>query len=216
MIDHAKLTKDVKQEAADWSAKKYFHGGVDAADMMTVLVGPIKAAPKLMTQVTDTIDLSSDAFNPKSVPQFVAGLLDALVEESNLTEIEACYDGAHALEKDLAKAIKAAEGHEWKSSVEDLYAFASAVPAELTTCKNLVSDVGSIKTWAKIFSSKFVLAETIAKNLLLHHKKITTDIKAVGHDWSAQQFFEAGKAAGDALIIAVGPVKHTKNLAFLQ
>lgn len=141
--------------------------------------------------------------------------MDALVEESNLTEIEACYDGAHALEQDLAKAIKAAEGKHWKSTVEDLYAFASAVPAELTTCKNLVSDVGSIKTWAKIFSSKFKLAETITKNLVLHHKQISTDVTAVGHDWNNQQYFEAGKAAGDALIIAVGPVHHA-NLAALQ
>jgi hypothetical protein len=133
--------------------------------------------------------------------------LDALVVDNNLSEIQKCYDGGHALEQDLAKALKAAEGHHWSDAITALEEFAAALPAEFTTCENLLADVTAIKSWAKIFSSKIKLAETIAKNMIMHRKKIEADVTLVKNDWNAQKYFDSGKAAGDALIVALGPVK---------
>jgi hypothetical protein len=67
--------------------------------------------------------------------------MDSFVEENNLTEIEACYNGGHSLEGDLAKALKAAEGKDWVEAIADLKDFAQGLPAEFTTCENLLSDV---------------------------------------------------------------------------
>jgi len=154
---------------------------------------------------------------PKSVPLFVAGLLDGFVVENDLTEIEKCYDGGHGLEGDLAKALKAAETEDWATVIEDLQAFASKLPAELKTCENLATDVLALEAWAKIFTDKTKLEETIAKNLLMHKTKITSDITSIKSDWTAEKYFGAGKIAGDLLNLTVGPVHPAHiNLAALQ
>jgi len=303
ILHHKAITKDIKDIKTDAAAGQYLSAGKVAADLVKIVLGPVDVDPstKLMTQVANGIDCTSDAdkaawaavspafgtdvgacaglgtqykctsifkmngpcvakcmaktqkfsdscstafgdlavcgfknckydqgcngstkaslppITPKSVPLFVAGLLDGFVVENDLTEIEKCYDGGHGLEGDLAKALKAAETEDWATVIEDLQAFASKLPAELKTCENLATDVLALEAWAKIFTDKTKLEETIAKNLLMHKTKITSDITSIKSDWTAEKYFGAGKIAGDLLNLTVGPVHPAHiNLAALQ
>jgi hypothetical protein len=70
IVHEAEIAKDVKIEAADWAAGNYFKSGIVSADMVTILMGPLDksyfetkalSSAKLMTQVSATVDCSSDA-----------------------------------------------------------------------------------------------------------------------------------------------------------
>ena len=45
---------------------------------------------------------------------------------------------------------------------------------------------------------------------LLHKGKIEADLKTVESDWTAGNFFDAGKEAADMLELVLGPVKHAE------
>lgn len=82
---HRKAIKaDFAAMKADWAAQEYFKSGVEAADLLTVAVGPIDVPP---AEVSD----SMLGFTAKSIPDFVAGFLYGWTGHNNLTEIEACY-----------------------------------------------------------------------------------------------------------------------------
>jgi len=85
ILNHTALMKDVTAEKADWISKNYFHAGVDAADMMTILVGPIKKAYL-------EAKYKGVTFNPLSVPEYVAGLMYGLTGENHLDELTKCLN----------------------------------------------------------------------------------------------------------------------------
>ena len=71
----------------------------------------------------------------------------------------------------------------------------------------LADDLMHLNEWVSIFSNKTLLIATISKNMLLHRKKIETDIGNVTSDWSAHEFFLSGTAAADLAYDAIGPVE---------
>jgi len=146
--------------------------------------------------------------SPKSVPLFIAGLMDGFVEENDLSEIEGCYNGGKPLEADIAAAIQDAENKDFAGAIAKLEAVAAAVPAELSTCKSIITDVAAVAIWAKSINK-----EKVAKNLLLHRGKVEADVTTIKNDFTAGKYFDAGKAAADALELVAGPVhpKHHYN-----
>lgn len=128
----------------------------------------------------------------KAVPLVIAGMLDSFVEDNKLTEIEACYNGSKPLEADLAAALKAVEAKNIPDAIKQLMAFASAIPAELSTCKAIGGDLKAVAAWAAIFKDKSKLESTIEKNLLVHRKVITTDLEAAKADLTAGNYFKSG------------------------
>merc|ERR1712166_1313924 len=150
---------------------------------------------------------------PKSVAGVIAGLLDGFVEENKLTEIEACFDGAKPLEADIAKALADAKAKDIPAAIQDLMAVAAAFPAELANCKAVSTDLTAVIAWAQIFKDTTKLKATIEKNLLVHHTKILADVASIEADYTGGKYFDAGKAAADALIMAVGPVHPAKSVA---
>lgn len=194
----AKVEADVKEIEDDFTAGKFFDSGKAAADALMLVAGPVK--PKHRVEATLP--------QPKDVGLFIAGLLDEFVEGNKLTEIEACYNGAKPLEADLAEALKDAENKDFPGAIAKIQAVAAAAPGELTTCKAIGDDLSAFEAWAKALSP-----EKIAEMALLHKAKIEADVKQIEADWTAGNFFTAGKEAADALAIVLGPVHPS---AFLQ
>jgi len=50
----------------------------------------------------------------------------------------------------------------------------------------------------------------------MHKPMITSDLTELKSDWTAEQYFSAGKKAGDLLNLVVGPVHPAHHLAALQ
>jgi len=121
-----------------WGEEGYVKIGVaDGAGICGINSQP--SAPE--TNVPTTVGLPP----AKSVPDFVAGLLDAFVEENKLTEVEACFNGAKPLEADIAAAIKCIENKDKAGAIAQIQAVVAAFPAELSTCKNLSTDVMAVE-----------------------------------------------------------------------
>lgn len=133
-----------------------------------------RRAPQETFTATAIIGAAAALPSPISVPQFVAGVMDAFVEENKLTEIEACYNGGKPLEADIATALKDAENKDIAGAIAALQAVAAAFPAELSTCKAITDDVAAVAAWAKAINK-----EKVATNLLLHKGKIEADVKLV-------------------------------------
>jgi len=62
-------------------------------------------------------------------------------------------------------------------------------------------DIQKIEDWAQIFKEPSTLAKELSKNWLLHHKKVKADIAQEEADWSAEQYFDAGKDTAAAIEI---------------
>ena len=43
--------------------------------------------------------------------------------------------------------------------------------------------------------------------MLIHKKKIKSDIKAAKSDWNSGNFYQAGEDAADILTLALGPIE---------
>lgn len=75
-------------------------------------------------------------------------------------------------------------------------------------------DVSAIEAWAKGFENVGHLTEEVAKNWLLHGKKVKADIAQEETDWAADKYFDAGKDTAAAIELLV-PFKTTEeNLEF--
>ena len=69
-------------------------------------------------------------------------------------------------------------------------------------------DVAAIEAWAQIFTEPTKLSETVAKHWLFHGNQIKQDIAQEEADWSAGDYFDAGKDTAAALTLAVGPIEN--------
>jgi len=196
LVHHKAILADVASVEADYTGGKYFDAGKAAADALILAVGPVHPAKSV----------ALPPITPKAVAGVIAGLLDGFVEENKLTEIEACYDGGKPLEADLAKALADAKAKNIPAAIEDLMAVAAAFPAELANCKAVSTDLSAVIAWAQIFKDTTKLKATVEKNLLVHHKAILADVASIEADYTGGKYMDAGKAAADALILAVGPV----------
>lgn len=83
----------------------------------------------------------------------------------------------------------------------------SEIPDEISTCKAIKCDLEALKDWSSVFSSKAKVEAAIAKNMALHHKKITADITAVEGDYQDANYFKLGEDAAQLLADAIGPVE---------
>jgi len=203
LVHHTKILADVASIEADYTGGKYFDAGKAAADALILAVGPVHPAKSV----------ALPPITPKAVAGVIAGLLDGFVEENKLTEIEACYDGGKPLEADLAKALADAKADNIPAAIEDLMAVAAAFPAELANCKAVTTDLSAVVAWAQIFKDTTKLKATVEKNLLVHHKAILADVASIEADYTGGKYMDAGKAAADALILAVGPVHPATAVA---
>lgn len=146
MLHHKAVGADVKSEMADWSAKNFYHAGIDAADMMNILVGPIKKA--YLEAKFNRVESAMVGMPVTGPPKFIAGFLTEFVEEMRLTEIEACYTGGKGDAAIVAAALKLFEEGKKAEGVAKMTELVSALPKELALCKESKDEVQAIEAWA--------------------------------------------------------------------
>lgn len=81
---------DVSALKTDAAAGLWFTSGEDLADLLTLAIGP-----NMTNYISPTPELygASIAKDILAVPEFVAGLLFGITSDSNLPEIQTCYEG---------------------------------------------------------------------------------------------------------------------------
>jgi hypothetical protein len=79
-------------------------------------------------------------FGPMSIPQYVAGLVYALVDDNQLTELESCFKVSSDIETQAKLVIEDfAQGH-IIHALEDLGDMASMLPPCVATCQGMQDD----------------------------------------------------------------------------
>lgn len=82
----------------------------------------------------------------------------------------------------------------------------TAFGTAMTACEGMDGDIAAIEAWAQIFTKPERLATVVAEHWVFHGKQIKADVAQETSDWSAGQYFDAGKDTGAALSLAVGPM----------
>jgi hypothetical protein len=92
----------------------------------------------------------------------------------------------------------------------------SEIPTEISTCKDITGDLKDIEEWAKVFTDKTKLIARVTRNMALHHKAISNDIKSLKADFSNENYFKAGEDAADLLAHALGTVTAESTMDFVH
>jgi len=79
LLKPIQVSNDVKGIENNWNAKQYAASGAATADLVTLTMGKVGT------------EMNLPEFKFVSIPEVLAGFVEGMVGESNLTEIEACY-----------------------------------------------------------------------------------------------------------------------------
>jgi hypothetical protein len=192
------IKSDIAQEKLDWAAGDYFKAGIDTADALTLLLGPVEKKPEAIEEVS---------FEIKAVPDFVAGFLYGFTGDNHLTEVEACFDGAAPVAEDVEASLSELfDGHIIKS-LEDFEKAVYSMQVALEPCHHLQDDKAALAAWAAVFKQPAHLVEAAAKHWELHKRAIKADISQEKLDWAAGDYFKAGIDTADAFTLLIGKVE---------
>lgn len=208
---HRKAIKqDIADVKSDWALGEFYKCGVQAADLLTLAVGPI-TVPKTLPTATrpDVVGM------PVKAPyEFATGFLYGFTKDNNLGALETCYHEDATSFKFVKKAFSDLLNGDHVAAIADLAEFAKALPTDLVDCKAAKIDIIAVDQWAQIFKDRASLIATVTKHYALHRKAIKADIAAVKADWALGEFYQAGVVAADLVTIAVGPVVVPTTVGF--
>lgn len=109
---------------------------------------------------------------------------------------------------DIETEIQLLDNHNFVKAAKLMAQIKEELKNGVQTCAAGVKhDVEEVLKWAEIFDNEKELECTVLKHLLLHCIEMARFILREKSDRAAGKFFNAGKDAADALVLAVGPVK---------
>jgi hypothetical protein len=194
------IKNDITLEKTDFATGEYFKAGVETADILELLLGPVEPKPK-------EVNKEMLGFTAMEIPDFVAGLLYGWTKENNLTEIEACWTSDLPIIQDLHTSLDDLfHGH----IIHAIESFEKAVynlQAALVPCHNMQDDIAAIDAWAAMFKEPAKLLEVVGTHWELHKRGIKKDIEADKVDFAAGEYFKAGEATADAFTLLFGKVE---------
>ena len=200
------VAKDVKAAMADWQSGDYYNTGVEVAKLIEIAIGPV---PKMMGAMIDLIELMS-------IPEFIGGFVFALLGESNLPEIDACYNGVSPLVTIMEDFVTELLDFELLKAIESLESFVFHFQLDFQPCMAMSDDFVAIENYFKQLTDISALIPTLTRNVLFHMSKIEADWAAEQADWAAGNYFDAGKDIGDIVILALGPIEEAEEAVYLQ
>jgi hypothetical protein len=144
-----------------------------------------------------------------AVPKFASGLIYGMVGTNNLSEIEECATDGWSEIQSVEEIVTDLISGDIEKAAEEIIDFAKDMDLLLRECKSMQDDIGAIKSWASIFSDRAHLIATVSKNMLLHRKKIHSDIAELKAEWAAEEYFKSGTTTADLAYYAIGPISMT-------
>ena len=196
---------DINEEKTDLSAKSYVAAGNKLADIAVDFLGPPPTEIVYDRHILPDVDL-----NVSDINHILAGFIYGMTTQNKLTEIEACYQGAAAMEKEVATAIADFKAGGWNYITQgclQLVLMGLQMPQEIGTCKGMGDEITEIEQWAGVFTDKGKVISTVTKHFLFHKKEAKADIAALKTDYSAKEFFKVGEDAATLATLLIGPIQ---------
>lgn len=144
-----------------------------------------------------------------AIPDFIAGLVYGLTRDNHLEEIELCYQDGGVIDHYFKTGMEDLHhgGADWETQGIINFGIAALnIPVMLKGCAGMGDDLKAIEDWASIFLHPTRLIEDVGKHMLLHRKKIESDIGLLKTDIASHMWFESGEVAADLLTLAIGPI----------
>ena len=137
----------------------------------------------------------------------LAGIVFGVIDKNNATEIETCLQdgkGEAELAYDAFTHIEQGTKEELVTGFSELASVVEALPATLTQCKSIASDVAELQSWAAAVLEVPTadLQATIKANCLSHAVALTLDVRKSRKLWVAEEYFQFGAELGTMLVIA--------------
>ena len=190
-LTHRKeIETDFSTMKTDWASQQYTAAGEAMADLVVAAIGPVNKS--------DDVELDVMA-----VPDFVAGFMFEITGDNNLAEIEQCYKGGDLVVDDAEAALADIKAGHFITGVQDLGKVVYDLPDALADCSGMQDDVATLETYAAQFKNVGQITKEVAKNWLLHGKKIKADIAQEKSEWASGDYFNAGKETAAALELLV-------------
>lgn len=188
---------------SDWTDEMFYQAGFDAADLLTLLVGPVEAPANDLLESWSLMD----------IPKFIEGFLFTFVSDSTLPEIDTCYTATQPLVQYAELVLSDLESLNILDALKQIELFIYHLQLDLQPCTMMQDDIYAIKQWAQIFTNIEELAATVVEHYLLHQRTIKKDIDDMKTSFAADDWFTAGSDFADILVKTIGPIEQP---AFLQ
>ena len=120
------------------------------------------------------------------IEQFVAGLIDGLVNKQDLPELQVCMKDAENLSDDIVTLIADLKQKDLSGIVSALQVvidILNKMDQDLSDCKATLPEIDEIKNFLAQFKNPFVLVKTVSKNLFAHFPEIIKDIDTATQDF---------------------------------
>jgi len=176
---------------------------------LTEAVGPVTSATMNSDFVMNPEPVANYALGVDllAIPELAAGFAYGMIGDSDMTEMDTCYAGAHDLYGYLATALADVEAFHLIGAIEEFEKFVYHFQLDAAPCTQMQDDLAALEVYAQQFLSPTALIPTVTKHYALHRRTISADIATFKTDWAAKSFFAAGRTAADILTILVGPIQ---------
>ena len=152
--------------------------------------------------------------SPVQVEQFLAGIVEGLIQKNDFAEIQVCLVDQVGLVGEITTAIedfKKGDMFSILAGVQEMGVILQEIPADLGDCVAMKPDVDRIEVWAAIFKDPKALIATVIRNSMFHLAEIGADISQAVTDILADDFMAVGNDIADLLVLQLGPVPELKS-----
>lgn len=192
------IHKDITTEKGDFATGKYFDAGVETADILELLLGPVEPKPK---------GVEAPSFTITEIPDFVAGLLYGWTGDNNLTELEACWTSDLPIMDDFRTSLVDLAGGNIIKAVKQFEKAIFNLQTAMVPCHQMQDDIAAIDAWAAMFKEPAHLLEVVGTHWELHKRGIKKDIALDKEEFAAGEYFKAGETTADAITLLLGKVQ---------
>ena len=200
------VIQDVESAINYWNTGDAYNTGVELAKIVEIAIGPVST---MMTQMNYMFEIMS-------IPEFIGGFVFALLGESNLPEIDACYNGVTPLVSIMENFVTQLLSFEILQAIGSLESFIYHFQLDFLPCTAMSDDFVAIENYFAQLANITELIPTITRNVLFHMNKIEADWADEQTSWASGDYFKAGEDIGDIVILVLGPIEEQTADLYLQ
>eukprot|EP00347_Sterkiella_histriomuscorum_P007004 403350611 len=169
-----------------------------------VIASTLLLAPQVQAKLT---------MNTDQAIEFVAGVMDGVIQKDNLKEIKLCISDVKTISNEVQEIAQDIMTLEMPKMIEGVMKFMELLQqykGSLTQCEAIRPDVERFMKFGEVFLHPADLINRVTTNLPAHLNEIMSDVQAAKHDLSLGNFFSAGENFGETIVLAIGQVQMTQ------
>ena len=148
-------------------------------------------------------------FSPTDIENYMAGLIDGLIQKDDLKYLQQCMQDTQALSFELNDAlnkISKFDTADITAGITELGQMMAQMPKDLEHCTEMQADILRIERWAYPFMWPQYLIPTITINVIKNYQILVKDITDLDKALAIDDMKTVGKDVASIMIDVFGPV----------